>query len=76
MSIHGTIYTIHRGHGRVTLQREQVKGIILDLILEGVHPGNMGELPPSPDRVAHKAVQVGLISSLSEAYEKVTVYHS
>ena len=28
------------------------------------------------DRVAHKAVQVGLISSLEEAYEKVAVYRS
>ncbi len=76
MSIHGTIYTIHCGHGRVTLQREQVKDIILELVLESVHPGNMGELPPSPDRVALKAVQIGLISSLDEAYERVTVYRS
>ena len=34
------------------------------------------ELSKEGRKSFQKAVQVGLISSLSEAYEKVTIYHS
>jgi len=33
---------------------------LLQIVLEHIHPGNLGALPPSPDLIAHKAVVMGL----------------
>ena len=39
-------------------QQELVAGLVLD----AVHPGNLGPLPPSLNSLGIKAVQIGLIS--------------
>ncbi len=33
---------------------------LLQLVLENIHPANLGELPPSPELVALKGEQIGL----------------
>lgn len=37
--------------------------LVIELVLENVHPGNLGVLPPSPEKLMHKAAQIGLIST-------------
>jgi hypothetical protein len=39
---------------------------LLLLVLEVVHPGNLGALPPSPAVLALKGVQLGLAASERE----------
>lgn len=62
---------IWRGTCCVGYQRECLSPVVAELVLEAVHPANLGALPPSPDVLAWKAVQIGLISCMSEAFETV-----
>ena len=39
-----------------TVPRQDMLQVVLDL----VHPGNLGPLPPSPSRIAHKGSELGL----------------
>lgn len=52
----------------VGFEREFLRGEVVELVLESVHAGNLGPLPPSPDMIAYKAIQIGIISSFAEAY--------
>lgn len=36
--------------------------LIAELVLDAVHPGNLGVLPPSPRTLIRKADQLGLIT--------------
>ncbi len=40
-------------------ERAQIKAM-QDLVIEFVHPGNLGPLPPSPDMIAGKARLMGI----------------
>lgn len=42
------------------------RGDLLALVVEAVHPDNLGALPPSPEFLALKGVQIGLASSVLE----------
>lgn len=35
--------------------------VAVEIVLECVHPGNLGPLPPSPSDLLYKARQLGLI---------------
>lgn len=36
--------------------------LVAELVVDAVHPGNLGVLPPSPRKLIHKADQLGLIT--------------
>ena len=36
--------------------------LVAELVLDAVHPGNLGALPPSPRTLIRKAEQLGLIT--------------
>lgn len=46
------------------IQHESMKefNLVAPMVLEAVHIGNLGELPPSPKKIVHKALQLGLLS--------------
>lgn len=37
--------------------------LVAELVLDAVHPGNLGALPPSPRTLIRKADQLGFITS-------------
>lgn len=43
---------------------------MLEVVLELVHPGNLGALPPSPSMLAYKGEQIGL-AKYGEFFETV-----
>lgn len=48
--------------------------LVAELVLDAVHPGNLGALPPSPRTLIRKADQLGLITSRERyALEDVVV---
>ena len=48
--------------------------LVAELVIEAVHPGNLGALPPSPRTLIRKADQLGLITLReSIAYQDVVV---
>lgn len=49
-------------------RRDFLREEVVELVLECVHPSNLGALPPSPDMIAYKAIQIGIITKYSEAY--------
>ena len=57
---------IFRGSVCVGYCREIVRPEVAELVLEAVHPANLGALPPSPEVLISKAVQIGIISSYHE----------
>ena len=57
---------IWRGSFCVGYCREVIRPEVAELVLEAVHPSNLGALPPSPMVLIGKAVQIGLISSYRE----------
>lgn len=57
---------IFRGSACIGYCREVIRPEVAELVLEAVHPANLGALPPSPDVLIFKAIQIGLISSYSE----------
>lgn len=67
--------TVWRGNSPVAVHRDLVLREVVDLVLENVHPSNLGPLPPSLPFLVSKAVQIGLIADLSEAVVPVTVWH-
>ena len=60
---------IWRGNACVGYSRKFLKPEVAELVLESVHPSNLGELPPSAEMLALKAKQIGLIYSIDEAFE-------
>jgi hypothetical protein len=44
-----------------TKAKRELESMIYPMVLEVVHPGNLGALPPAPDVLVYKAEQVGLI---------------
>lgn len=55
----------HRTHSVLRPNHE-----LLGLVLDSVHPANLGPLPPSPERVALKGEQIGL-GSRAEFFTRV-----
>lgn len=45
-----------RSHGFTADQRTAI-----ELVLDHVHPGNLGPLPPCPSMLLYKAAQIGLL---------------
>lgn len=60
---------VWRGNNCVGYRREFLKPEVAELVLEYVHPSNLGPLPPSSEMLAWKAKQIGLIDKLAEAFE-------
>lgn len=50
-----------KAYRKPCLSRDQEAAI--ELVLEAVHPGNQGALPPSPQHLLWKAHQLGLLAS-------------
>lgn len=50
-------YSIRPAYERFT--RDQLAAI--ELVMDHVHPGNLGALPPSPDMLLYKASVLGLL---------------
>lgn len=46
---------------RAWLKAREEFAALAELVLEAVHPGNLGALPPSPNMLRYKARQIGLI---------------
>lgn len=36
--------------------------MVAELVLDAVHPANLGALPPAPSTLVYKAAQIGLIT--------------
>lgn len=48
---------------RIQRDRRDEFNLVAPMILEAVHIDNLGALPPSPKKIVHKGIQIGLISS-------------
>lgn len=48
---------------RMNAERNRFRQSVCTLMIQHVHPGNLGPLPPSPEKLGEKAYQVGLISA-------------
>lgn len=59
---------IWRGNVCIGYEREILDSVVAELVLSNVHPSNLGQLPPKPERIAEKAIQIGLIGRMSEAF--------
>lgn len=57
---------VYRGSTYIGYCREVIRPEVAELVLEAVHPANLGALPPSSEVLISKAIQIGLISSYSE----------
>ena len=44
-------------------RRHDFYKVLFELVLEHVHAGNLGALPPSPEVLTWKAVQIGLTTT-------------
>lgn len=73
--ITGTTRTVDLGHGPHVMFKRVPRPLILDFVLELVHPANLGPLPPSPDLLVSKAIQIGLAPDFESAMIEVTVWH-
>lgn len=63
--IPGLSYGAHTGsitYPRRFRSREVVRQDVAVAVLDLVHPGNLGELPPSPRTLAWKGEQMGVIN--------------
>lgn len=49
-------------------QREVLRDDVVEMVLELVHPANLGVLPPDPFMIAWKAKQIGLINDTRQAF--------
>lgn len=54
---------------RAALRRAELKALAITMVLEAVHIGNLGPLPPSPAMLVWKAYQIGLLTE--REYETV-----
>ena len=43
--------------------KRELAALVYSLVIEAVHPGNLGALPPSPNVLIGKADFIGLISA-------------
>lgn len=48
----------------------------IECVLDCVHPGNLGPLPPSPDLLLSKAIQLGLTDKWSDLFTEVAVWRA
>lgn len=62
-------------HGPLVVLAELPIRWVIDLVIESVHPSNLGPLPPSPELLLHKAVQIGLLKSVLEGTTVCTLWH-
>lgn len=46
---------------RNSMRKQVERRAAMHAALEFVHPGNLGALPPSPEVLVRKAVQIGLV---------------
>lgn len=67
--------TINDAHGPRAVIAELPIRWVIDMVLESVHPANLGPLPPSPEFILRKAVQIGLLKSVSEGTTSCTLWH-
>ena len=44
----------------------------IELVLDNVHPGNLGPLPPSPRLLLLKAYQLGLLSATESSTDPMS----
>ena len=72
--LHGQTETVNDAQGPSALFKTLVRREVVELVLEVVHPGNLGALPPSPDVLAYKAIQLLLVRNYQEATTKVCVW--
>lgn len=63
-------YTGSLAYPRRSRSRVVAKQELLSIVVEMVHPGNLGELPPSPSMLAWKGEQMGL-AKYGEFFETV-----
>ncbi len=49
--------------------------MIAELVLDAVHPANLGALPPTPHTLVYKAAQIGLITEREAATLLVTAQY-
>jgi len=64
-------------NGRHTVSRLTVADSeLLQLVLESVHPANLGPLPPSPATLAYKGVQIGLAKNSHEFFKSVVIWRA
>lgn len=63
------------GHGPRAVWRVVARQDLLGLVAEAIHPAWLGELPPSPQVLARKGVEIGLSEDPSEFFEEVLVWH-
>lgn len=61
------------GARSITVFKVVANSELLQLVLEAVHPENLGALPPSPVTLAFKGEQIGL-GKASDFFDEVTVY--
>lgn len=61
------------GAWNVTIFKTVANAELLQLVLDAVHPANLGVLPPSPVTLAFKGEQIGL-SKASDFFTEVCVY--
>lgn len=61
---------LFRGNKCVGYSRYVLRDEVVELVLGEVHPNNLGALPPSPEVIAYKAMQIGLIATFAEAFCK------
>jgi len=59
---------VFRGRHCIGYKRQVLRAEVAELVLDYVHPGNLNALPPSPDMIALKALQIGLTASFDEAF--------
>lgn len=50
------------GVHRAKQNAREVRALAFELVIECVHPGNLGVLPPSPRVLEAKALSLGIIS--------------
>lgn len=70
----GATRTVHNAHGPLAVFKVVACDDLLALVVDAVHPANLGALPPSPELLAYKGVQIGLARSESEFFQEVAVW--
>jgi hypothetical protein len=70
----GQTRTVSDARGPRALYKRVPSPFLIDMVLELVHPSNLGPLPPSPDALIAKAIQIGLATSLENATTEVLVW--
>jgi hypothetical protein len=70
----GSTRTLSDGHGPLAVVKLVPVEGLLEMVMELIHPANLKALPPSPDFLVSKAIQIGLVSSFADACTEVCVW--